>query len=75
MARKPVENYAIFHNVGGTSTILVYYFGGGSDSITNIPVAEAVYIVDFLRNEKPMDYDSTVKRFLSGAVEPVGEGE
>lgn len=75
MARKRVTHYAVFHNVGGTSEINVYYQGGGANTIRDIPIAEARYILDILRNEKPMDYDHSRRRLLSGALEPVGEGE
>ena len=75
MARKQVANYALFKNANGTTDIAVYYTLGGSDSILGISTAEANYITDLLRNEKPMDYDSVIKRFMSGAMEPVGEGE
>lgn len=75
MARKRILNYAIFHNVGSTSEINVYYEGGGANNISGLSVNEALYIIDILRNEKPMDYDHDRRRFLSGALEPVGEGE
>ncbi|GAB4379724.1 MAG: hypothetical protein Kow00121_34440 [Elainellaceae cyanobacterium] len=57
--------------IGNTSSINVYYEAGGADTIDNLSVQEAHYILDFLRNEKPMDYDHSRRRFLSGAVEPV----
>jgi len=62
MARKVVTHYAVFHNIGGTSDIAFYYQGGGSDLVSGIPYAEANYIVDLLRNEKPMSYDHNLKR-------------
>jgi len=74
MARKRVTHYAIFHNVGQQSSINVYYQGGGANNIPNLSINEASYIIDILRNEKPLDYDHTRKRFLS-SFEPVGEGE
>lgn len=75
MARKRITSYALFHNVGGTTEINVYYEAGGADTIRNLPVQEAQYILEFLRNETPMDYDHDRRRFLSGAQEPVGEEE
>lgn len=75
MARKVVTHYAVFHNVGGTSSVVVYYDGGGADSISDIPFSEAGFIVDLLRNEKPMSYDAALKRLSNYAKEPVGEGE
>jgi hypothetical protein len=75
MARLTVTNYAVFHNIGGNSDIVFYYQGGGADSVTGIPFAEASYIVDLLRNEKPMSYDASLKRLSTLTPEPVGEGE
>lgn len=75
MARKIVTNYAVFHNIGAASDIVFYYQGGGADSVTGVPVAEAAYIVDILRNEKPMSYDAALKRLSTWTAEPVGEGE
>jgi hypothetical protein len=75
MARRRITHYAIFHNVGSTSEINVYYEGGGANTISGLSISEAGYIIDILRNEKPMDYDHDRRRFLSGSLEPVGEGE
>ncbi len=75
MARKRVTHYAVFHNVGNTSSINVYYQGGGADTIKNLSIEEASYIVDLLRNEKPMSYDHSRKRLSNLNVEPVGENE
>jgi len=75
MARKIVTQYAVFHNIGAASDIVFYYQGGGADSVTGVPYAEASYIVDLLRNEKPMSYDASLKRLSTYTAEPVGEGE
>ncbi|MDH5253500.1 MAG: hypothetical protein OEW25_09255 [Nitrospira sp.] len=75
MARKIVTQYAVFHNIGGSSDIVFYYQGGGADSVTSIPFAEAVFIVDLLRNEKPISYDHSRRRLSTYNPEPVGEGE
>jgi hypothetical protein len=75
MARKVVTNYAVFHNIGSTSDIVFYYQGGGADSVGGVPFAEAGYIVDLLRNEKPMSYDANLKRLSTWTMEPVGEEE
>jgi hypothetical protein len=75
MARKVVTHYAVFHNIGENSDIIFYYQDGTSDSIRGIPVAEAAYIVDLLRNEKPMSYDHGRKRLSTLTPEPVGESE
>jgi hypothetical protein len=74
MARKLVIQYAVFHNVGGLSAINMYYDGGGADTINDLGIAEASYILDLVRNEKPVYYDAVLKR-LSTSFENVGEGE
>jgi hypothetical protein len=73
--RKIVSQYAVFHNIGGTSSVNVYYQDGGSDTITDLSVGEAGYIVDLLRNEKPLAYDPATRRLTSWNAEPAGEGE
>lgn len=75
MARKVVTHYAVFHNIGAGSDVVFYYQGGGADSVTGVPVAEAGFIVDLLRNEKPMSYDAALKRLSTWTPEPVGEEE
>ncbi len=75
MARKIVTQYAVFHNIGAASDIVFYYQGGGADSVSGVPYQEAGYIVDLLRNEKPMSYDAALKRLSTYTPEPVGEGE
>lgn len=75
MARKLVTHYAVFHDVGSTSEISLYYQGGGRDVVSGIPVAEAAYLVDLLRNERPIAYDAERRRLFTSAAEPVGESE
>ena len=75
MARKIVSDYAVFQNLEGTRDIVFYYQGGGADSVTGVNAAEADYIVDLLRNEKPISYDHTLKRLSTWSPEPVGEAE
>ena len=75
MARKIVTHYAVFHNIGANSDVVFYYQGGGADSVSGIPFAEAGFIVDLLRNEKPMSYDHSRKRLSTWNMEPVGEEE
>ncbi len=75
MTRKVVTHYAVFHNVGSTSEVVVYYQGGGADVIGNLQYPEAGFVVDLLRNEKPMSYDADRKRLSTYSMEAVGEGE
>ena len=75
MARKKVTHYAVFHNVGGASAINMYYDGGGADTVQNLSIEEAAYMIDLLRNEKPMSYDHSLRRLSTFSIEPVGENE
>jgi hypothetical protein len=75
MARKPVANYAVFENVGGTRDLVFYYTDGTADSVSGVKAAEADFIVDLLRNEKPISYDATLKRISTLNPEPIGEAE
>lgn len=75
MARKLLSHYAAFDNLGGTRDIVFYYQGGGADTVTGVSAAEAGFIVDLLRNEKPMSYDHALRRLSNWTPEPVGEAE
>jgi hypothetical protein len=75
MARKIASTYAVFENVGGTRDIVFYYQGGGADSVSGVSAAEADYIVELLRNEKPISYDHALKRVSTWSPEEVGEAE
>ena len=73
--RKTVTQYAVFHNIGAKTEIVVYYTGGEADVISNLDYAEAGFMIDLLRNEKPMSYDAALKRLSTLNPEPVGESE
>jgi hypothetical protein len=75
MARKVVSEYAVFENIGGTRDIVFYYADGTADSVSGVNAAEAKYIADLLRNEKPITYDAALKRLSTSTPEPVGEAE
>jgi hypothetical protein len=75
MARKIVTDYAVFENIGGTREVVFYYEGGGADSVSGVSAAETDFIVDLLRNEKPMSYDHALKRLSTWNAEDVGESE
>ncbi len=75
MTRERITHYAIVHTVGSTSNIVVYYRTGGQDTLTKVSTAEALYIIDLLRNEKPWDYDAERGQLVSAAREPIGEEE
>jgi len=75
LARKTITQYGVFHNIGGASDIVFKYEDGEADSVFGVPYTEASYIVDLLRNEKPMSYDASLKRLSTSTWEPVGEEE
>jgi hypothetical protein len=75
MARKIVRSYAVFENIGGTRDIVFYYQDGGADSVSGVSAAEADYIADLLRKEKPISYDHARKRLSTWSPEEVGEAE
>ncbi len=75
MARKVVSSYAVFENLGGTRDVVFYYEGGGADSLSGMAAAEADYIVDLLRNQKPISYDHALRRLSTYTPQPVGERE
>jgi hypothetical protein len=75
VTRRVLSSYAVFENIGGTRDIVFYYAGGGADSVSGVSPAEADYIEDLLRNEKPMSYDADLKRLSTWTMEPVGEEE
>ncbi len=74
MPWKKITHYSVFHNIGNTSIITIYYEGGVLDTVKDLPVTEALYIVDLLRNESPMSYNNEFRSFSSFA-ELVGENE
>lgn len=75
MARKIVSGYGVFETIGGARDIVFYYRGGGADSVRGVSAAEADYIVDLLRNEKPISYDHALRALSTWAAEEVGEAE
>lgn len=75
MARKIVSHYAVFENVGGTRDIVFYYQTGGADSVSGVSAGETDYIVDLVRNEKPISYDHALRRLSTWTAEPAGEAE
>ncbi len=75
MARKLVKNYAVFENVDGATSINFYYTEGGADTLSGLSSEESAYMIDILRNEKPVSYDHERKRISTYHPEPVGEAE
>jgi hypothetical protein len=75
MAQKAVKGYFVGHKIGGKTRLTLHFEGGGTELIDNIEVSEAAYLIDLLRNEKPLVYDTTTKFISTSTQEPVGEGE
>lgn len=75
MTRKLVTGYAMFQNLSGTRDVVFYYQDGGADSITGVGAAEASFIEDLLRNEKPISYDHELRRLSTWTAEAIGEAE
>lgn len=76
MAVKTVIGYFIRHRIGDGKTFLTLHFeGGGSEVLNDLALNQAGYLVDLLRNEKPLIYDTTNKILATSLQEPVGEGE
>lgn len=69
-----IKNYSIVHSIGGYSAIILYLENGEKLTFDSIPISEARYLVDILRNEKPVWWDN-VKKYIISYMEPVGEGE
>jgi hypothetical protein len=48
---------------------------GTGVQLPGLSVAEAGYLIDLLRNEKPINFIPATNRISFGTAEPVGEGE
>lgn len=76
MAVKDVKGYFIRYRVADSKTFLTIHFtDGGFDVINNLDVNQARFLVDLLRNEKPLVFNTTDKILATSNQEPVGEGE
>lgn len=70
-----ITGYGVVHKVKGQTSIDLKLSDGTAGSVTGLTVQEASYIVDLLRNEKPVNFVQSTKTFSFGTMEPVGEGE
>ncbi len=75
MTRKRITHYAIFHTVGSSTDMTLYYNDGKREVLSQLSIEEATYIIDLLRNEKPWDYDVESHMLMSADLEPIGEEE
>jgi hypothetical protein len=70
----PITGYALLHMVKGTTTINLELNDGTATSLLGLSLEEASFILDLLRNEKPVNFIAPNKIGF-GTFEPVGEGE
>lgn len=70
-----VSHYVVKKVINGKTTIDMRYIDGTSASVTNLSNDEASFMIDLLRNEKPINYLAPQKLLTFGELEPVGEEE
>lgn len=71
---KQIEKYAVLYYPSGLSRINVYFPDGSWFSYMDLDAAQALLLVDILRNEKPIFWSTENEALIAGR-EPVGEGE
>jgi hypothetical protein len=69
---KQIESYKITWNVANDEGIIVLQVEGGTEQLLADSAAEALLLLDMLRNESPVFYNEGL---LMTGFEPVGEGE
>lgn len=67
-----VTVYGVRHTIGGSTVIFLGQEGKFYQY--EVPLDEARFLLDLLRNEKPI-YINPLTRTLSTSTEPVGEAE
>lgn len=70
-----VTHYVVKKVINGKSTIDLRYNDGTSASLTGLSNDEARFVIDLLRNEKPINYLKPQKLLTFGEIEPTGEAE
>ncbi len=76
MALNQVHNYTIWHQAGSDKAEIRLLLDNGSlATISSLPLASASFIIDMLRNEKPLYWDSVARLIYTSSWEPVGEEE
>jgi phage major head subunit gpT-like protein len=73
MAMKEISKYVVYHKVGSTTAITVYYVSGETSEIKPLSTDEATYLVDLLRNVKPLYYDDATGMIQTN-YEDAGKG-
>ena len=76
MALNQVHNYSVWHQAGSDKAEIRLLLDSGSlATISNLPLTSAYFILDLLRHEKPIYWDSVARLVYTSSWEPVGEGE
>jgi hypothetical protein len=70
-----VTHYVVKKIINGKTTIDLRYVDGSSTSLTGLSNDEARFIIDLLRQEKPINYLKPQKLLTFGELEPTGEAE
>ena len=70
-----LRHYAVRHNIGKSTQIIFIYTNGESDSVLVSSIEEAGFIIDLLRNEKPISYEKASNSLTTAEYEPIGENE
>ena len=72
--KKVVSKYAVLHYKDGRTRINLYFSDGSWDYYYELDSARAMFLVDLLRNEKPVYWTEGPDILWTGR-EPVGEKE
>ncbi len=76
MALNQVHNYSIWHQAGSAKAeIRLLLDTGSAATISNLPLTSASFMIDMLRNEQPIYWDSVARLLYTSSWEAVGEGE
>ncbi len=77
MAFNEVHNYQVWYRVppNETTEIRLLLDNGSVATVPNLNVASAAFMVDLLRTEKPLWWDSGARMLFTATFEPVGEAE
>jgi len=73
MAMQEITKYVVHHKTGGTTSIAVYYTAGTASEIKSLNAAEAGFLIELLRNTKPVYYDETTGMIQTN-YEDTGKG-
>ncbi len=60
-----VKCFSVTHTVGATTDIALFYENAAPDTIEGVPYAEASFIINLLRQQTDIIYDSQSKRLIT----------